>query len=127
MILFIWVNEERSNCKANEDQGSNESNHSDRDLLGNEGSTDNWRKQEWDGCQGRIQVLSRKDSRIVKLTSQASTDDVSQDSSNTDTTHIIDASHYYGGQLGPDTDTELHYPHHVKELYISMFEKKSPH
>ena len=66
----------------------------------------------------------------MKLTSQASADDVSKDSSNTDTTHIIDASHHYGGQLGPDTDTELQYPHHyhnVRELYISIFEKITPH
>ena len=32
---------------------------------------------------------------------ESSTDDVSEDSSKTDTSHVIDTSHHYGGQLGP--------------------------
>ena len=40
VILFIGIYEQRRDGKANEDKSSNEGDNSYRDLLGNQGSTD---------------------------------------------------------------------------------------
>ena len=94
MILFIRVNKQGADCETDEDQRTyrqemtammyefsleeiqvtQKSDHPDWDFLGNKSATDD--------CE-------------------PSTDDVSEDSSQTDSSHVIDASHHYGGQLGP--------------------------